>query len=122
MTTSRTAELDLSSSLSLVFRSDELFVCSGDTGAVGRIAVGSKKKGRGLVFDLKGRVCDVQEVNKAVLYLVFLLGVEESSVYRSRKAMAREKGDTFITLSYTLSLAGGSTTRTSTLSTHLDAL
>lgn len=29
---------------------------SGDTGAVGRIAVESKKKGRGLTFDLKGKV------------------------------------------------------------------
>eukprot|EP00752_Nemacystus_decipiens_P004506 g4114.t1 len=49
---------------------DETLNFAGDTGAIGRIAVESKKKGRGLTFDLKGQQFRGQIVPSATVLVV----------------------------------------------------
>ncbi|CAM9514119.1 unnamed protein product, partial [Scytosiphon promiscuus] len=54
----------------LVHLRDEALNFAGDTGAVGRIAVAGKKKGRGLTFDLKGQQFSGQIIPSATIMVV----------------------------------------------------
>ncbi|CAM9100380.1 unnamed protein product [Pylaiella littoralis] len=78
LTISSVVSRDSKASL-LVHLRDETLNFAGDTGAVGRIAVGSKKKGRGLVFDLKGRQFSGQIIPSATV-LVVGVGRSEAKV------------------------------------------
>ncbi|CAB1115286.1 unnamed protein product [Ectocarpus sp. CCAP 1310/34] len=54
----------------LVHLRDEALNFAGDTGAIGRISVGGKKKGRGLTFDLKGQQFSGQIIPSATVMVV----------------------------------------------------
>ncbi|CAN0259841.1 unnamed protein product, partial [Ectocarpus sp. 13 AM-2016] len=54
----------------LVHLRDEALNFAGDTGAIGRISVGGKKKDRGLTFDLKGQQFSGQIIPSATVMVV----------------------------------------------------